>query len=64
MEKVAQPELPRVTAWQNVCGLVFLAEARGLEKQRKCGAHVCCINQRLITFQMDMFLPLSHLISF
>lgn len=32
---------------------VILSEVTGLEKQGKCGDHVCYINQRLITIQMN-----------
>lgn len=42
--------------------LAILTEAEGLEKQGKCGDHVCSINQRRITIQMDAFLPLTSLI--
>lgn len=53
VEKVAQPELPKVIAWQKACGLVILTEVKGLEKQEKRGDRVYSINQRPIAIQMD-----------
>lgn len=33
VENLAPPKGPRITAWQNVCGLVILTESKGLEEQ-------------------------------
>lgn len=62
VENLAPPKGPRITAWQNVCGLVILTESKGLEEQENVRTMCAMKTKDRSPSKRTHVLPLTRLI--